>query len=359
MDLVRALAIAVLACALWCAPAAAQEPEHADLLLRLSDLPAGYLIGDDTGCGDGIAAEEAPAVLERMSREHPNSGCSIEFERLWGTDGPRLVWSDLYAFEDVAGATAGLDVAEPVVEHTLGVTAVEPLPPPAEPGDAAVTFAVTGDRPGTVVVWRSGRFLAVLLVAGRPAVAGPGPALAIARVQQGRMAAPTPIPRGENDDTLVPLDDPGLGIPVWWLGRRFDPPGRLRPTRLRDVWAPLPWRDGLGRVRLEYRGADVMLWRRGAFRRFARTEVGRLVRTRACVEHERLEISGRRAFVHADRCGRRHGQFLWAHAVLEDDVVATVRMPVCTMCLDDRIRHRSGYASRAGLEAVLRGLRRR
>ena len=127
MDLVRA---AVLALALWCAPAAAQaQPGHDDLLLRLSDLPAGYVIGDDTGCGDGIAAEEAPEVLERLSREHPDSGCSIEFERLWGTDVPRLVSSDLYAFDDVAGAVAGLDVAEPLVEHTLGLTAIDPLPP--------------------------------------------------------------------------------------------------------------------------------------------------------------------------------------------------------------------------------------
>jgi hypothetical protein len=67
------------------------------------------------------------------------------------------------------------------------------------------------------VLWRPGRVLSLVFVGGLARAGGEEQALGLAQLQQRRIEAPTPLSPGENDDRQVPLDNPQLGVPVYWL----------------------------------------------------------------------------------------------------------------------------------------------
>jgi hypothetical protein len=347
------------------------QADPRDLTLRLADVGRGYLVGDDSGCGMTLS-EGAPPSLARLQREHPQHNCSIELERLWappaGTAGPRLVESFAFEFTTANGAEAGFAVGADLAAYSLGLerrslVAVEPAAPL---GDAAARFE-TDDalvdglprRPGTVFVWRTGSVLAILLAGGR---AGREAALPLAHRQQARIVAPTPLRLRDTDDREVPLDNPRLGIPVHWLGRRFDPGPGLPPLTLSDSFGPSPQGGGPGWVAdIEYRGGvELGLWKPRAWARFKRTRLGRQIWDWPCARAKHLRVEGGRAVVHAGhaqrqkRCGlRRRDRFL-AHVYLRD-VVVTVNVPICLLCRDQAGR----YDSMAGMKAVVRGLKPR
>ncbi len=369
--------VATLVCVLACDAAAAtgpEEPEH--LLLRLSDLPAGYVVGDDSGCGFMIGVDEAPAALEAIDRAHASVGCAIEFNRAWvpggARPGPRLVDATVFAVASPEGAAKAFDVRETLIDYVTGASAasLRPVPVPSPLGDASAAYA-TDDAlvdgrarsSGVVVVWRSGPLLGLLKVGSRPGAVAPETALALAATQQGRMASPTPITPGENDSTLVPLAHPDLDVPIHWLGTRFDPPGALPPLGVDAVFAPLELREGpRPRAEISYSGKDarthvsIGLWKPRRFARFRQGVVGRRLFDPGCVAAERLSLRRGRAVIRKERCGRRT-DFRFAHAVIGRTVV-TVNIPVCTRCGVATRRPRD-YETRAGLKAVLRGLVRR
>jgi hypothetical protein len=375
------LLIALAATGLAAAPAhASSGPEN--LTLRLGDLPPGYLVGDDSGCGLYLAGEGSPRALTGM-RRHRHRSCMSQFEQLWvspGTPaGPPLVESDAIRFATDAGAVAAFEVARPLVAYALGLRGGSLVPRPAgvAVGHSTVVFG-TDDalvrgrprRPGAVVVWRSGRVLSLVFAAGQPVPASEQAALALAQVQQARILAPTPLGPRDNDDREVALDNPGLGIAVHWLGRRFRPPGRLPALTMTGSFGPLSRVSGPGwRAELDYeagrRGARLKLglWKPRAFARFKRSKLGRLVRGQRCARATRLELPGGRAVIYGGytspprRCaGRLPDRFL-AHVFL-NGVVVTVNIPFC-FCSVRGARGHDPWDTLRGMRAVVENLRPR
>jgi hypothetical protein len=362
-------------------PSAASRAEN--VTLRLSDLASGYLVGDDSGCGLGFADEGAPGVLVRLQRRHPQRGCSIQFERLWvptgEPPGPALVESAAFEFRSEAGATAGFEAARALIAYTTGVPrdSLSRRPVTVMIGDSVAVFHTDdahvegrGRRPGVAVLWRTGRVLSLVFVGGRAGTAGEEQALALARLQQGRIEAPTPLLPAENDDRTVPLDNPELGVPVYWLGPRLRPAERLPTLVLEDSFGPLGRHNGPGwRAEIDYSAGDrggvkLGLWRPRAFARFNRTRLGRLVRTQRCARATPLDLPGGRAVIYAGnanppkRCGRRPPNLYLAHVFL-DDVVLTLNVPLCFLCVKLVRGDPSPYNTLVGLRTVIRAIQPR
>lgn len=389
MDLGRLIAGTVAFGALSAAaPAAAPartDPE--DLVLRLTDMGAGYVVGDDGGCGSGFGREGTPPPLVRLERRHRFSGgCGIEFGEAWAPRGVKRaaeVESSAYVFGDAAGAAAALRIGPSLLQYAVGPSrrSFVQRTPSRGVGDEAVLLetdeALAGgraSRPGVAVMWRTGRVLAFVFEAGLGDESGEASALALAELQQARIQSPTPLRPHENDDLEVPLDDPQIAGLVHWLGRRHDPPGGLGPLTLSDVSRSGPgWAAGL-----QY-GDRVWLgvWRPRAFARFKRTRLGRLVWHSPCARSTRIESGEGRAVVYqgygprpdafprpgpirlapgieSGPCPRRRRDRVLAHVRLERAVV-TVNIPICFFCVAPPGPD-NPYNSVAGMRAVIRAL---
>ena len=358
------------------APAAPLAPET--LTLRLHDVGPGY--ASHSGCGSAIAGEGAAPVLTSIYLDHRHTGCSTELIQRWAPRAspprPVLVVSAVFAFADSVGPALELEHPRDVVAYVTGAPtdSLTSLGPAPGLGDEALAYTVddapVGGRigvrnPGTVVLWRSGSTLALLLAAGLPGAATEQDALRLAAIQQQRIATPTPIRPGENDDLEVPLDNPHLGLGVRWLGRRLDPAGPLPRLALTRAEGPLgPGEGPGGRVSLDYGtrpfASDVTLalWRPRAWQRSARTRFGRLVWDERCVRVDRLTVPGGRAVIYAGykrppaSCGSTQPDRYLAH-VFFDDMVVSVNAAGCWRC-----RGWGGpYDSLAGMRAIVRALR--
>jgi hypothetical protein len=176
-----------------------------------------------------------------------------------------------------------------------------------------------------------------------------------------RIAAPTPLRRSENDSRYVAIDNPGLDMPVLWLGRRFDPRGKLPPLRFtwsRDLRGSGP---GSSRIDLQYEKRRtrvfIALWKPPAWRRFARSWRGRLLFERTCTRRPLDLRVGRSVLYTGDRLGiRRCGDELperhFAVARI-GSVVVTINEPFYGRPRADP------YSSPRGLRAILNSLRER
>ena len=84
------------------------------------------------------------------------------------------------------------------------------------------------------------------LAAGESAAANDREATRLARAQRAHMKRPTPYPPKERDDIVVPLENPAIELPIYWLGPRSTPaaaPIRCRsppPTGRCSKARPLP-----------------------------------------------------------------------------------------------------------------------
>jgi hypothetical protein len=163
----------------------------------------------------------------------------------------------------------------------------------------------------------------------------------------------------------VPLDNPQLGVPVYWLGERFDPPGPLPAVTVDETFGPIGRFGGPGwRAQIDYSasgmGGHVMLglWTTRAFERFKRSRAGRPVRPQRCGTSEHVDVPTGRGVIKAryarppKRCGRRAPDRYFG-VLRIDDAVVTVDVPFCLMCV---ARPGDPYNTRAGVTAVLQAL---
>jgi len=88
-----------------------------------------------------------------------------------------------------------------------------------------------GNR-ASFLVWRSGNTLAAIMAVGPSFAADDRAAAELARRQQAHIERPTRYTLAERFDGEVPLDDPAVDLPVYWLGRNFRPGGGLPDNRL-------------------------------------------------------------------------------------------------------------------------------
>jgi hypothetical protein len=226
-------------------------------VLGLSDLHRGYRIGDDTSCvrpgtpgGGEVGVEGGNPRFRDLILEQRPVACNMQLELLYETHGsrdqPPLIESIALVFATDEGADDGLGIARDVIAYMTGEEELREAPLDAELGEEASAFSTddalvegrTGQR-GFAIAWRSGRVLAAVFVGGLPGSAGEHAAVSLAEQQQGHIDAPEPIEPTEQDDREVALENPDLGIDVYWLGRTFSPGGGLPDIALYDAAGPL------------------------------------------------------------------------------------------------------------------------
>jgi hypothetical protein len=251
----RALGIAALAliaslATLALAPAAAgavprKGPDQTRLLLRLPDLPYGYMVSEgDEGAEEFLlcptlgsdAFEDISPRLERfLHRFHPHF-CVTAYEQLFTppetAPGPAWVVSAAMALDNDRVTDVAWSVAPELLEALFGnELQMHETESGIGVGDASKLFHVTSRRfhylSGRVsdVLWRSGNTLAMVGAIGPRPGENDRQAAELAQLQQAHIERPTRYTRTERFDGEVPLDDPALKQPVYWLGKTFRPAG--------------------------------------------------------------------------------------------------------------------------------------
>lgn len=387
-------------------PDVALAPDQ--LVLRLSDLPSGYTVGDDASCDASAPPSEAgsigvegagPRLRDLILEERP-VGCNMQLERLYdGTSEPPRIESMAFVFETAEGAEAGFALAPELLAYVTGEDNLRPATFDAELGDETRAFGtdhalVAGEigRPGFAIAWRSGSVLGAILTGGIAGEAGERTTLALAERQQARIEAPTPVRAVEQDDREVALDNPELGIPIYWLGREFAPGGGLPDLRLYEASGPYGPGGSPGNVvKIDYtRAVNIDLWERAKWDRFLHTRLGRLVWDSPCAQGTKVGLARGQAVIYAgyasraplpaptlrsqpgqraprqteppeaqaEPCPKRPFDRYLAH-VYFGDVVVSVNLPYCFACSPRPTGARDPYNSKEGMEAIVRGLHRR
>jgi hypothetical protein len=300
--------------------------EPAAMMLRLGDLPAGFRYGDDRGCGDVWSTDDRENELDVLLLETRPRWCLGDFAREWGGP-PRVAQATLFLFESDEDAERAWELRESLFANFGRIL----ITTEHRSGDA-VAFDSNGlQQLGAGEAWRDGRLVVAVYEEGLSGKVGREFAADLAVKQRERIEAPSdPV---EEDDREIALEDPAIATPVYWLGREFEPSGlpKLELNRAEHLRG-----EGLGNeVEIDYRadagGLTLDLWKPERWQRQKSTP---------CARRSELSVEGGRAEI----CEREPDRWL-AHVSYGDVVVAVTP--------DD------AYGSREGVEAVVRGLRRR
>jgi hypothetical protein len=367
---IRLLAI-VAACATLltaAAQAGAAPPAPRALTLRLADFGPGYYLPWGRCFAEPMLAD---------SLRFANRNCVIAFAPAWTSPGaargPGFVMSAAVVFKTPKRAAAVLAYPRLVASLVFDPSREDfevMAPAPAIGDEAALLRASDGSA---VVVWRSGAALAAVLVGhGLQEHGGeidPQVALALAATQQARIASPTPLLPSDDDASEVPLDDPGLGMPVYWLGHELPPRGDL-PALTFSISLPAKQAGGgpVGPYLLYGRRGDhagvivILLARREVLRRPSfRRELRQL--KEPCAHVERLTLPTGRATIYwrGPQCPeldvrKTPDAFDDANAIaILPEVVVFVSADGCVDCHGPISR----YESPAGMRRIVRALRPR
>jgi hypothetical protein len=198
---------------------------------------------------------------------------------------------------------------------------------------------------------------------------------ALARLQQRRIAGTLPA-RPPTDKVELQLDDPTLTLPVYWLGRSFDPAGALPRLDLVEasVLGTVPGTGPGNAVKLDYSGSaaghsvgvTIDLWQPDAWQRFRATLLGRLVWDSDCARKTTLRLPDGHADIFEGYgtqrpleppCPSRPPDRVLAHVYLHG-IVAAVDMPYCFSCAAPPVSG-TPYETVPGMTAIAKGLRLR
>jgi hypothetical protein len=372
----RALGLAVAFLLLLSAAAASARGEPSgelvagaeETVLRLHDLPPGYQIDDDSICDQSSPGESAASRLDRWIARHRPAGCFYEYERVFeipaAAPTPPLVVAQTINTPSERAAIRGFELYNRLLTrfgdgNDRGRVALSPN------GPSARLIRLRGllvegkkGRRGSFLFWRQGKLIAVVQVAGLNPRGNDRVALHLAQVQQRRLEAPTPYPEAERDDTEVPLDDPGLKFPIYWVGSDFDPGAGLPTASLAEASAGQAGPPG-EKVALWYEGFNIAAWTRQGWRRFQHSALGEANRTAPCTRTAEVELEGGRATVYAAygsgprACLSRppHRYYAIAHI---GRMVLGVNLALCAKCAPGY--GSSPYNSLRAMKAILRAL---
>jgi hypothetical protein len=351
-----------------------------ETVLRLHDLPPGYQVGDDSGCGPlGPPGGEEGGDLNRAERRYGRwvvrywpEGCFYEYEQIFAVPelgpAPPEVEAETLNTPSEAAALSGYKIYLALFDgsNTGRNRKAVKIPPT---GTAALLIHSHGGAPGgkqgparTYVFWRFGKLLSFIQTEGLGPRQNDQAALKLAAAQQSRLEHPSPYTEAERDDTEVWLDDPELPVPVYWLGRDFAPGGPLPAAEFIDGFGL----DGNGppgeKLRINYNGFALDTFTAQSWKRFQGSELGRLNRKARCTKTSEVDLAQGDAVVYAGYVKRRRGgcparapDRHWA-IVRIDDLVIGVNLTICTKCAG---RDRGAYNSVRGMKAIVRGLQLR
>jgi hypothetical protein len=345
--------------------------------LRLHDLPPGYRLGLVGGCGplDAFGAPGKPGdaqdrYLRWVSEQLPEA-CSYLYKQAFEVPGsgpaPPRVETEIVDTPSEAAADEGFELISALFESSPG-------------GDQSVitlstggvqvrvyrfeSFRVNGKtgRPGSILLWHSGKLISSLKVTGLTPRGNDRAALHFAEIQQWRIEHPSPYTEAERDDTEVWLDDPALTLPVYWVGNSYQSADRP-PVELEFSYAGNALPPG-AKYELDYQveggGFRIEGWTRRGWEHFRRSGGGVPDSTDYCLKTTRTRLMGRGAVIFAAKrrspdgsCSRRSPYHYSAIAYIGQAAIG-VNFRACTTCLEVES---SSFDSASGMKAVLGALR--
>ncbi|OJU83824.1 MAG: hypothetical protein BGO11_12735 [Solirubrobacterales bacterium 70-9] len=379
-------------------PPAPTERQALDSVLRLVELPTGYVLGGHDFCEaprrpseeerGGVIVESGerkpPTPYDAFLEHTATSSCVFAYERLYraaGTPaGPAVVVSFTLATPSVEAATEAL--ADGRLSMELGTDAVADATvergfraagsPPAL-GEGSRRFPTNqfywdelAKTPGTMVIWHQGKLVAGILAGGSKPAVNDAAANRYGALQQKLLEAPRPYDEAESEDIPTFLGNPNLGVPVYWLGKEFTPVhGSEAIPFLRADDREHLTHPGAGRqMSMEY-GNELYLdsWTPAGWRRFSRTEVGRRQTSPHCARSRTLKVPEGHAIIYTaygkDRvtCPRFEPHQFFAVVFLPGAVVA-IGESLCTASDCESNLAPQFNNSFAAMAAVVRSLRR-
>ena len=338
-----------------------------ETVLRLHDLSPGYLVDDNSICSSSSPGEGAARRIDRWAVRHRPAGCVYVYERAFEIPGaapaPPLVIAQTLNTPSEAAAVRGFALYNGLLAagdgNDRGRVALSPNGPSARlVRYAGARVDGTKYRPGSSLFWRHGKLIAAVNVVGLNPRGNDRVALQLAQLQQRRLEAPTPYTEAERDDTEVPLDDPALKFPIYWVGSDFDPGAGLPTASLAEVSADQAGPPG-EKVALWYEGFNIAAWTRQGWKRFQRSALGKANRTAPCTHTAEVELEGGRATVYAAygtgprACLNRPPHRYYA-IVRIGRMVLGVNLALCANCLPGY--GSSPYNSLRAMKAILRAL---
>lgn len=366
-------------------------PSQTRLILRLNDLPAGYLKldlqeeqGERVFCSRLHHVEDTPAKIARLvDRFHPK-GCVGTYYRLYAvpgqSPGPLVVGTGVLAMDSGEAANAAWDAVPELLARLMSGRRPQPVPTSEEIGTATELlharetprfypiYRKVGAR-ASFLVWRSGNTVATIMVIGESFADIDRAAVELARRQQEHIRNPTRYTLAERFDGEVPLDDPAIDMPVYWLGRNFRPSGDLPDNRLFDSYftgkaAPETF-DGFAEgsgapLNIRYENIRLGTWTPATWSVFAGSETGKAITRWKCTQTRAIALPEGTATIFGGykknfkQCPDEAPKAFTAWVDI-GGVKVVVNAPFAA----DFIEIVNPYGSFEGMEAIVRSLTRR
>ena len=365
--------------------AARTGPNQTELILRLPDLPPGYMnqelvagLEDKPYCARLTDPEDTPPKLARFVRRYHPRGCAGVYYSRYTVPGqefaPPLVGTGVLALDSKRAADAGWAVVPVLLGRLMNDRVPREKAAPEKIGKATRLFHSKGRRSRegrptiSFLVWRSGNTIATVMVIASSFAEGDPIAAVLARRQQAHIRKPTRYTGAERFDGDVPLDDPALDVPVYWLGLNFEPGQGLPSNRFFGANVPEPNAPtGESSIGLEeapgsvlglgYEDFRIDSWTAATWPLYLRAPVSRLITAWHCTKTRTIALpSGGSATIYGGyrrnyrRCPDKAPTAFTAWAE-----IGGMHIVVNSPWSQSDIFH-SPYDSFAGMEAIVRAL---
>jgi hypothetical protein len=366
-------------------------PDQTRLILRLSDLPPGYLnveLQEEQGerilCSRLTHSNDTPPKMAKfVVRFHPR-GCIGAYDRLFAVPGqpagPALVGTGVLPMGSDKAANAAWQVVPELLGRLMHDRQPHPLTAPEKIGSRAELFHTAQPRfypffrkigpTAAFLVWRSDNTLAVVMTIGQSFAEDDQAAVELARRQQTHIRRPTRYTRAERFDGEVALDDPTLEIPAYWLGRNFRPGNGLTDNRLFESYVrdtpEAESREGGFReapgapLHIGYENIWLDTWTPATWSVFADSRTGKTITTWKCTRTKTIALPEGTATIFGGydqnfaRCPKQGPEAFTAWVD-----VGGVKVVVNAPPAPDFIETVNPFGSFKGMEAIVRGLRLR
>jgi hypothetical protein len=364
-------------------PGTASERLASESLLRLTDMPTGFVAGEEGFCGEPRHPSEWEGIYERREGVPPTPEetfikktgtvfCFFHYNRLYRAPGTGATPLRLFTFAFVtpspAAAAEGLALGPELVEETLFTRGFSSGVAPSV-GEAARQFDTVQAKvkrgkglPGVLLLWRQGAEIGgVFAVATNPNVATAA-AAAYAERQQTYLTAPRPYLAAEAEDVPTFLDNPEINVPVYWLGPTFRGKGKATSYFVGAYVSPrfTPQRPGRELI-VEYtNGPTIGTWTPNSWAKLMATAVGREEWSWHCTRSRTMKLPHGHAVLYAaygkneKTCPEGPPQHFSAHVFLPGVVIGIGE----SLNAGAEGYGDGAYESWRGLEAAIRALRR-
>jgi hypothetical protein len=361
------------------------ERRAQESVLRLAELPAGYVLDSSWYCGLPSKPSEEEGIYEREEHKPPTSYeafldraepsiCRFPYEHLYrprgAPGGPPVIYSFALATPSIAAATEGLAVGKELATYAIQQQGLFPVEPPPTLGEAALRFHTNLVKlpghthlGGTLVLWREGAIIAGVFAAGSKDAIDDEAAERYAAAQQVIVSAPRPYEESEAEDIPTFLGNPNLHVPVYWLGKEFKPGGGLGVSYFTGAYPAdhLYYSLGGRKMRTSYNDSLFLdSWTPRGWEKFSRTSLGRRQWTWRCTHAESVHLAHGHAVIYASyrtgykTCPSFAPHHFSAHVFLPGAVIA-IGEPLCRYCQGDLS---PSFESFRAMKALVRGLRR-